>query len=266
MLCNRLIACIIVADGMVVQSKQFKHTNVVGNAETATDFFTMWAVDELIVVDASRNLDNRPRFLRAIDCLSRHVFVPLAIGGWVRTTDDARELLNLGADKIIINTQAFRTPEFISAMAEKFGSQCVVVSIDCKGGKVYIDRGQRATEVSAMGWANTAQKYGAGEIFLTSIDHDGMLNGYDLDLVSSVSKAVTIPVVASGGVGSWEHLVEGIRVGADAVSAANIFHYSEQSTKKAKEYMLKAGLNVRPINFFHNEEARNVDYGSYTKQ
>lgn len=266
MLCNRLIACIIVADGNVVQSKQFKHTNIVGNAQTATDFFTMWAVDEMVVVDVSRTMDNRNRFLKAVDELSRHVFIPLTVGGWVKSVDDARQLLNLGADKIVINTEAYRKPQLIRDMADKFGSQCVVVSIDSSKGKTYVDRGRGATGVSTQGWASTAQKYGAGEIFLTSIDHDGMLDGYDLDLVASVSQAVTIPVVASGGVGAWEHLVKGIEAGADAVSAANIFHYSEQSTKKAKEYMLKAGLNVRPIDFFHNEEARNVDYGSYTRK
>jgi cyclase len=252
MLKKRLIPVLILRDGRVVQSVNFRHTNVIHtNAVTAVDFFNAWAVDELVVLDVSRDTRQRQKFYDAVSSLSRKCFVPLTVGGWVKTTDEVRDLLRLGADKVVINTEAFRRPEFVTECATFFGSQCVVVSIDCRRSEaftheVFVDRGREATGVGAVDWAKAAAARGAGEIFLTSIDYDGARRGYDLALMRSVAETVEIPVIAFGGVFSWDHLVEGVREGrADAVAAANIFHYTEHSTKKAKDHLRASGIDVR---------------------
>ena len=249
---KRLIPALIIRDGSVVQSIQFRHTNVIHwKPLTAVDFFNRWAVDEIVVLDVSRDLARRERFYEVVDGLSKKCFVPLTVGGWVTAVDEVRRLLRLGADKVVINTEAVRRPAFITECAAVFGSQCMVVSIDVRtpageARQVYIDRGRAAAGLDPVAWARTAQERGAGEIFLTSIDHEGMRGGYDLELVRAVAEAVTIPVVAFGGVFTWQHLVDGILAGkADAVSAANILHYTEHSTKKAKDYMRRAGIDVR---------------------
>jgi cyclase len=251
---------------MIVQSKGFKHTNIVGNAYTAVDFFNTWAVDEIILLDVSREPTDRKKFYKTIQNLSKRCFVPLTVGGWIKSVDEIRLLLKKGADKVSINTEAVRRPEFIEEAAHIFGSQCIVISIDTKKKengeyKVFIDRGQEPTDLSPFDWAKEVEKHGAGEIFLTSIDRDGSMKGYDLELIRKVSESVTIPVIASGGVGNWQHLVEGIKIGkADAVSAANIFHFIEQSTKKAKEYMKNAGINVRVPAFHKVGMPRSIKY------
>ncbi|HQL61784.1 MAG TPA: imidazole glycerol phosphate synthase cyclase subunit [bacterium] len=252
MLKKRLIPVLVIRDGAVVQSIGFQHTNVIHwKPVTAVDFFNKWAVDEIIVVDVARNQDQRDKFYTVVDGFSRKCFVPLTVGGWVTSTDEMRKLLRLGADKVAINTEAVRRPEFITECATIFGNQCVVVSIDSKRNEqgveeVCIDRGREPTGLETAKWAREAQERGAGEIFLNSIDHDGCRKGYNLDLIRKVVEAVDIPVIAMGGVQTWEHLVEGIiKGGADAVAAANIFHYTEHSTKKAKAYMRQAGIDVR---------------------
>lgn len=252
MLKKRLIPVLILRDGRVVQSVQFKHTNVIHwNPATAVDFFNTWAVDEIVLLDVSRDLSQRARFHEATAALSRKCFVPLTAGGWVRTVDDMRDLLRLGADKVVINTEAARRPAFISECATVFGSQCVVVSMDVRrdgDGRptVWIDRGREATGRDPAEWAREAEAQGAGELFVTSIDHEGARRGYDLALVRAVSEAVEVPVIAFGGVFTWQHLLEGITEGhAEAVSAANIFHYTEHSTKKAKDFLRAAGVEVR---------------------
>jgi len=247
---KRLIAVLILRDGLIVQSVNFKHTNVIGNAITAVDFFNKWAVDEIVLLDVSRDTGKRERFYPIVEDLSRKCFVPLTVGGWVGDVEEMRRLLRCGADKVVINTEALRRAELIGECAAVFGSQCVVVSIDARrhgdgAYEVFVDRGREATGLSPFDWARTVEARGAGELYVTSIDHDGVRRGYDLELVRGVVEAVEIPVIAFGGVFSWQHLVDGVTAGAEAVSAANIFHYTEHSTKKAKEYMRQAGIDVR---------------------
>jgi cyclase len=252
MLKKRLIPVLILRDGRVVQSVRFRHTNVIHwNPVTAVDFFNAWAVDEIVVLDVSRDTRQREKFREVVLGLSRKCFVPLTVGGWVTSVDDMRDLLRLGADKVVVNTAAFQRPELITECATVFGSQCVVISIDVRrseavGAEVWIDRGRQATGADAVEWAKAAEGRGAGEIFLTSIDHDGARGGYDLALMRSVATTVEIPVIAFGGVFTWDHLTAGIRDGAvEAVAAANIFHYTEHSTKKAKEHLRASGIDVR---------------------
>lgn len=246
MLKKRLIAVLIIADGQVVQSVQFKHTNVIHwNPVIAVDFFNKWAIDEIVVLDVSRDLSSRNKFYDVVFELSEKCFCPLSVGGWIDDLDEASRFLDIGADKIIINTSAFRKIDLITDCVEKFGSQCVVVSIDVKYDLVCIDRGREVTKIHPVIWAKMVQDYGAGEIFLNDIEYDGNRKGYNLDLIKNVVNAVDIPVIAMGGVLTWWHLVDGINAGAAAVAAANIFHYTEHSTKKAKKFMISEGVDVR---------------------
>jgi len=247
---KRLVACLLWRDGGIVQSVNFSHTNMVGSASTAVEFFNMWGIDEIVLLDVSRDTDSRDKFYETVRRLSKQCFVPLTVGGWVKTTDEMRRLLQIGADKIAINTEAKRNPELIESGSNLFGGQCIVVSVDARrtdtGHEVVIDRGKEPTQTTPSDWAAEAESRGAGEIFLTSIDQDGTKEGYEIDLIRSVSDVVNVPVVASGGAGDWEHLVTAIRDGrADAVSVANRFHHSQHSTTKAKEHMIDAGLSVR---------------------
>lgn len=269
MLKKRLIPSLLVRDGRIVQSVQFRHTNVIGNVITAVDFFNGWAVDEILILDVSREHTGRAEFLDIVDELSERCFVPLSVGGWITSVKDIETLLEHGADKITLNTHAFRNPGFITEAARVFGSQCIVVSIDVKRDAagapiVWIDRGRESTGVTAADWAKQAEEAGAGEILLTSVDNDGMRKGYDLPLVKSVAATVRIPVIAFGGVGHWSHLVAGVKeAGADAVSAGNIFHFTEHSTKKAKEYLSEAGVDVRDTFFYRVSIPRRPRYKQY---
>ena len=252
MLKTRLIPALVLRDGTVVRSVNFKHTNVIHwKPLTAVDFFNKWAVDEIVLLDVSRDRAQRERFYEIIEALSRKCFVPLTVGGWVTSVDEVRRLLRLGADKVTINTEAVRRPAFITECARVFGAQCMVVAVDVRRDPdgtpvVWIDRGAERTTWNPVAWAREAEARGAGEIFLTSIDREGSGLGYDLDLVRVVADAVTIPVVAFGGAFTWRHLVDGVTIGgADAVSAANVFHFTEQSTRKAKEFMRNSGIDVR---------------------
>lgn len=254
MLKHRLIAVLILRDGQVVQSVQFRHTNVIHwKPVTAIDFFDRWAIDEIVVLDVSRTTAQRTRFYETIAGLSRKCFVPLSVGGWIGSVEEVRKLLRLGADKVVINTEAFRRPALLTECAQVFGAQCLVVSVDARGREdgsleVVIDRGREGTGVDPAVWARRAETHGAGEILLNRIEHDGFRQGYDLTLVRQVADAVTIPVIAFGGVLTWQHLVDGITIGgADAVAAANIFHYTEHSTKKAKAFLQAAGIDVRAV-------------------
>jgi cyclase len=266
MLKTRLIAVLILRDSMVVQSVQFKHTNVIHwKPLTAVDFFNRWAVDEIVLLDVTRNKSSRQKFLDVLLMLSKRCFVPLTVGGWVNSLDEVLNLLRHGADKVIINTEAVRQPNLISQCARTVGSQCVVASIDVKHHgedryEVYIDRGREPTGMSPFDWARKTQEMGAGEIFLNSIDRDGFRQGYDLVLLKGVVESVGIPVIAMGGVLTWDHLVEGVKIGgADAVAAANIFHYTEHATRKAKEYMRQAGIRVRESGWFEYKSAGKKD-------
>lgn len=262
---KRLIANLVWRNGMIVQSINFKHTNVIGNALTAVDFFNSWAIDEIVLLDVSRSRDFRDEFYDVVRELSKRCFVPLSVGGWIETSEDIRKLLLCGADKVVINTKAFENHSLITEAAKIFGNQCIVVSIDVRKNfkgdhEVYIDRGRRGTGILLEDWAKEAEKRGAGEILITSIDNDGMRKGYDLEAVKKVANAVNIPVIAFGGVGSWEHLIEGIKVGAEAVAAGNIFHYKEHSTKLAKEFLVQAGIDARDPFFFTLEVPRKPNY------
>jgi cyclase len=252
MLKKRLIAVLILRDGTVVQSVQFRHTNVVHyNPVTAVKFFNQWAADEIIVLDVSRDTRRRDKFYDTVMGLSRQCLVPLTVGGYVQSTDELRKLLRLGADKVVINTQAVLQPDLVTAMAEYAGSQCVVVSIDAQADdqgrpRVVIDRARRMTDLDPVEWAQRVEALGAGEILFNRVEHDGNRRGYDLELIGQIVRAVRVPVIAFGGMMEYQHLADGVLVaGADAVAAANQFHYKENSLIKAKKFLLQAGVDVR---------------------
>ena len=189
---HRLIASLLVKDGFIVQSIHFRHPNVIGNAITAVDFFNTWTIDEIVILDISPQTDRREEFVQIIERLSQRCFVPLTVGGWLRSVGDIRQILAMGADKVTVNTAALERPGLIAEAAECFGSQCIVVSIDVKREhdgtyRVYSDRGKRATGRPLLDWALEAQEMGAGEIYLTSIDRDGSRQGYDLEMVQAVT-------------------------------------------------------------------------------
>ncbi|HER25772.1 MAG TPA: imidazole glycerol phosphate synthase subunit HisF [Rhodospirillales bacterium] len=262
---HRLIPCILLKNGLIVRSQGFKTHQIIGNPITTIARLSNWNVDELVVLDISsedfhdrRREDHGVRYdgSTTIDVL-HHIadacFMPLAFGGRIRTTDDIRERLAAGADKCVINSEAVRRPEFIEESARQFGSQCIVVSIDAlrhaDGAlEVFTGGGREATGMTPADWAGRAERLGAGEIFLNSIDRDGTGSGYDIDLIRSVSEAVSIPVIACGGVGAYEHLPTAvIDGGASAAAAANIFHFFELSYPYAKKACLDAGLTMRGV-------------------
>lgn len=247
---KRLAVSLLWRNGTIVQSIGFRHTNVVGDPKVAIEFFNAWDADEILLLNVTREDAGRERFLATLRHVSEHCFLPLTAGGWIDGVERAAELVANGADKIVVNTAAYRDEALIGRLADKFGSQCVVVSIDVRGDaeagyEVAIDRGREATGMDPVAWAREAVQRGGGEILLTSIDRDGSLRGYDLALVERVATAVEVPVIAFGGVGRWQDLVDGIGAGAEAVSAGNIFHFTEQSTRAAKNYLREAELPVR---------------------
>jgi len=251
MLKKRLVAVLILRDGQVVQSVKFKHTNVIHyDAVHAMEAFNKWAVDEIVVLNVSRSPSSRDQFADIVGNISRHCFVPLAAGGWIDSEDYAQRLLRSGADKLVVNTILKDNPALVERLAYRYGRQCIVGSMDVKRNEsglceVMVDRGTRNTEAAPDEWAKRIVELGVGEIFFNSIDHDGARKGYDLASLEQICKVVSVPVVAFGGVFTWDHLVQGIQVGASAAAAANIFHYTEQSTRKAKSHMAKAGIDVR---------------------
>lgn len=251
MLKHRLIAVIILSQDQVVQSVRFRHTNVIHyDAIHAVEAFNNWDIDELVLLNVSRKPESRDGFLKVVESASRYCFVPLAAGGWIGDDDYAGRLLRSGADKLVLNTALADDPALVTRLSEKYGAQCIVASLDVKHdaegkAKVFVDRGCRDTGMSPEAWAIRAESLGAGEIFFNSVDHDGARQGYDLASLRAVCGVVGIPVIAFGGVFTWQHLLEGIQAGADAVAAANIFHYTEHSTRKAKTYLLEHGVNVR---------------------
>lgn len=263
MLKKRLIPCLLLQNGQLVKSIGFKQYQIIGNPKIAIQFFNAWAVDEIIFLDISQTSDYTTllradynfKIFNTLEAIVKEsgkiCFVPLTVGGGIRTLEQMSGLFKSGADKVSINTAAVRQPAFISAAAKKFGRQAVVVSIDVKindegNYEVFVDHGLCPTGLSPAAWAKRAQALGAGEILLNSIDRDGSLNGYDIELIKLVVAAVDIPVIACGGVGKWQDLVDGINIGGvSAVAAANIFHFTEQSTRHAKKYMANAGIDVR---------------------
>ncbi len=251
MLKKRLIAVLILRDGQVVQSVKFKHTNVIHyDPIHAVECFNKWAVDEIVMLNVSRTAESRDQFADIVKNISRECFVPLTAGGWITDADYASVLLRSGADKLVLNSVFFDHPEFAEMLARRYGKQCIVASMDVKRrsdgtASVWIDRGSRDTEIDPSKWAIRVAGLGAGEVFFNSIDYDGNRKGYDLENLRSVCASVDVPVIAFGGVFQWKHLVEGLDAGAAAVAAANIFHYTEHSTKKAKKYLMESKVAVR---------------------
>ncbi|RVU36759.1 imidazole glycerol phosphate synthase subunit HisF [Hwanghaeella grinnelliae] len=268
---HRLIATLLCYRGNVVQTRRFRPTNMVGNAFTAVDFFNSWAVDEICVLEISADDSYLDHFLEVVHGLSRRCFVPLSVGGKIRDLDKVREYTRAGADKVVLNTHAYQSDSLIEDVAGSFGKQCVVVSVDAapnpdmpSGYEAVIARGREKTGEDVNTWVLRAAQRGAGEILLNNIEHDGDKRGYDLSLIKSVTAVSPIPVIAFGGVANWDHLVEGIEVGgADAVAAGNIFHYTEHSTKKAKEHMAAQGLWVRDSTFYKVDMPRRPTYQPY---
>ena len=247
---NRLIACLLIKDGLIVQSTNFNSYLPIGRSKFSIERVTQWDVDEIILLDMSAGKENRGPSIEALEMLSLACTVPLTVGGGIRSVEMARNIIRSGGDKISINLPALESKHLIADLARQFGSQCVVVSMDCrkqKDGKFYVfGSGQTNCNIEAPDWAAEVENLGAGEIFLNSIDRDGSRLGYDLDLISSVTSKVNIPVIACGGVGNYKDFSPGIlKAGADAVAAANIFHHVEHSTILAKACLLNDGVNVR---------------------
>src|SRR5215469_175944 len=255
MLKVRIIPCLDVKDGRVVKGINFEQLRDAGDPVEQAIIYDAAGADELCFLDITASHENRGTILDVVRRTADVCFMPLTVGGGVRSLDDIRALLLAGADKVSINTEAVRRPEFVREAAEKFGSQCIVAAIDAKQGshahnhppyEVFTHGGRNATGIDAVEHARKLVEYGAGEILLTSMDRDGVRSGYDLALTRAVADAVPVPVIASGGVGKLDHFVEGIRDGhAAAVLAASIFHFGEYSVRQAKEYMAAAGLPVR---------------------
>jgi imidazole glycerol-phosphate synthase subunit HisF len=259
---RRLIPILLLRNGWLVQSKQFRRWQNLGNPITAVKRLSEWASDELIYLDISRDdtydlrrddlgNPNRNTIFEIIEDVSKAAFMPITVGGRIRSLEDIERRLSLGADKVSINTKALEDPAFIEVAAKEFGSQCIVVSIDFRrvdDWALIVPPGQSdPIHRTALAWAAEAADRGAGEILLNSIDRDGMRTGYDIETISEVADAIPIPLIACGGVGDWAHLSEGLqKTSADAVAAANIFHYSDQSVYMAKKHLVAEGLDVRP--------------------
>jgi cyclase len=257
-LAKRIIPCLDVTGGRVVKGVNFVELRDAGDPVEIAARYNDQGADELTFLDITATSDNRGLILHIIEAVASQVFIPLTVGGGVRTVEDVRRLLNAGADKTSFNSAAIANPDVINAASAKYGAQCIVVAIDAKkrsaeeaatrgpGWDVYSHGGRKNTGMDAIAWATEMAKRGAGEILLTSMDRDGTKSGFDLALTRAVSDAVSVPVIASGGVGNLEHLADGIQQGgADAVLAASIFHYGEYSVAQAKARMAERGIPVR---------------------
>jgi cyclase len=252
MLTKRIIPCLDVKGGRVVKGVQFLELRDAGDPVEIAEIYDRQGADELTFLDITASSDERDIIIDVVRRTAERVFMPLTVGGGVRTVDDIRRLLNAGADKVSINTAAVNRPEFVREAAERFGSQCTVVAIDARQvpgerrWEVYTHGGRNATGIDTVEWAQRMEEYGAGEILLTSMDKDGTKDGYDISLTRAVVDAVSIPVIASGGVGTLEHLYDGfVAAGASACLAASIFHYREYTIAEAKEYLHNKGVAVR---------------------
>ena len=250
----RVVPCLDVDAGRVVKGVRFVELRDAGDPVELAAAYDRAGADELVFLDITASSDGRGTILDVVAATAEQVFIPLTVGGGVRTVDDVRRLLRAGADKVSLNTAAVQRPELLSEVAAGFGAQCVVVAVDAKrradgsGWEVFLHGGRTPTGIDAVAWAAEAQERGAGEVLLTSMDRDGSRQGFDLDLLHAVTSAVSIPVIASGGAGSTQHMVEGIRDGgASAVLAASIFHFGELSIAEVKVAMAAAGLPVRGV-------------------
>ncbi len=250
MLAKRVIPCLDVKNGRVVKGISFVKLRDAGDPVECARVYDEQGADELVFLDITASSEGRKTMLEVARRTAEVVFMPVTVGGGINTIEDIRALLKAGADKVSINTAAVRNPEFVREASERFGSQCIVVAIDAKrrdtGWQVYTHGGTRPTDIDAIWWAKRVEELGAGEILLTSMDRDGTKDGYDIELTRAVAESVSIPVIASGGAGSPEHLYEALTRGmADAVLAASIFHFGEFTIRETKEYLRKRGITVR---------------------
>jgi cyclase len=253
MLTRRIIPCLDVKDGRVVKGTSFIKLRDAGDPVELADFYYKEGADELVFLDITATPEGRNTMVEVVEKISEKVFMPLTVGGGLRTLDDIQRMLRAGADKVSLNTSAVLTPDLISRGAERFGSQCMVVAIDARRiqgenrkWQVVISSGQKPTALDAIEWARRVVELGAGEILLTSMDADGHRSGYDIALTCAISEAVSVPVIASGGAGSLEDLYQALAAGkADAVLAASIFHYGMHNVSEAKHYLADKGIPVR---------------------
>lgn len=254
MLANRIIPCLDVESGRVVKGTNFVNLRDAGDPVEVASRYEREGADELVFLDITASHEGRDIMLDVVQRTAEQIFMPLTVGGGIRTIEDIRALLNAGTDKVSINSAACKDPEFVREAARKFGSQCIVVNIDPKRiqrdgrevWEVHINGGRKPTGLEAVSWAEEVERLGAGEIVLTSMDCDGTKDGYDIEITKAVSEAVSIPVVASGGAGSPEHLADAILLGkADAALAASIFHFGEYTIEETKQLMAQRGIPVR---------------------
>ncbi|MFB9888075.1 imidazole glycerol phosphate synthase subunit HisF [Balneatrix alpica] len=254
-LAKRIIPCLDVDNGRVVKGVQFVDIRDAGDPVEVAKRYNEQGADEITFLDITASHEDRDTMVHVVEAIAGQVFIPLTVGGGIRSCEDIRRMLNAGADKVSINTAAVHNPEFVREASERFGAQCIVVAIDSKKvsqpgeperWEVFTHGGRRATGLDVIEWAKKMVAYGAGEILLTSMDADGTKNGFDLGVTRAVSEAVPVPVIASGGVGNLDHLVDGVLQGkADAVLAASIFHFNEYSIAEAKHYMQERGIEMR---------------------
>ncbi|GAB6141713.1 imidazole glycerol phosphate synthase subunit HisF [Methylosoma difficile] len=254
-LAKRIIPCLDVDNGRVVKGVKFVDIRDAGDPVEIARRYDREGADEITFLDITATHDNRDTIVHVVEQVASEVFIPLTVGGGIRTLDDIRRMLNAGADKVGINSAAVFRPEFVQEAAERFGSQCIVVAIDAKKvsqagetdrWEIFTHGGRKGTGINAIEWAEKMVAYGAGEILLTSMDRDGTREGFDLPLTRAISEAVAVPVIASGGVGNLDHLADGVIQGkADAVLAASIFHFAEYTVQQAKEHMRSRGIEVR---------------------
>ncbi|WP_340121120.1 imidazole glycerol phosphate synthase subunit HisF [Methylobacter svalbardensis] len=254
-LAKRIIPCLDVDNGRVVKGVKFVDIRDAGDPIEIARRYDREGADEITFLDITATHDNRDTIVHVVEQVASEVFIPLTVGGGIRTLEDIRRMLNAGADKVGINSAAVANPEFVREAAERFGSQCIVVAIDAKKvsspgepsrWEIFTHGGRKPTGIDAIAWAKKMVGYGAGEILLTSMDRDGTREGFDLPLTRAISEAVTVPVIASGGVGNLDHLADGIIEGkADAVLAASIFHFAEYTIEQAKQHMASRGIEVR---------------------
>lgn len=254
-LAKRIIPCLDVENGRVVKGVQFVDIRDAGDPVEVAKRYNEQGADEITFLDITASHEGRDTTVHTVERMASEVFIPLTVGGGIRTCEDIRRMLNAGADKVSINSAAVYNPEFVAEAAARFGSQCIVVAIDAKSvsqpgeaprWEIFTHGGRKPTGIDAVEWAVKMTELGAGEILLTSMDQDGVKNGYDLGVTRAISDAVNVPVIASGGVGNLDHLVDGvIEGGADAVLAASIFHFNEYTVPEAKQYMAERGIEMR---------------------
>ena len=254
-LAKRVIPCLDVDAGRVVKGVKFVNIRDAGDPVEVARRYDEQGADEITFLDITASSDNRATMVRLVEAVAGQVFIPLTVGGGIRSLEDIRKMLMAGADKVSINSAAIANPEFVRSAARQFGSQCIVIAIDAKQAgadpdspqwEVFTHGGRRNTGIDAISWAQQAEALGAGEILLTSMDRDGTRNGFDLPLTRAISDAVSVPVIASGGVGCLQHLVDGVLKGkADAVLAASIFHFGEHTVQEAKQLMSQNNIPVR---------------------